>query len=1552
MKFFQLLFLLLILPQLLFSAIGDSYSNAEEISVNNIYNGQLKYKYPKYYYWYEFTAPASGYIHIYSENFDYDTDMTIYENGNYYDRDESSNNNIDITIYITKDNVYSLYLYDYYTTNVKDEFILHLDFIPDSVDAINDSYTTQLNTTLNENVFTNDNGYGLTITNNTNPTHGTLTINSDGSFTYTPDINYEGSDSFTYTVTDANGATDSATVTISIVNPASTHSDFADFTKRTSFFARGELVSIGNAWTVNPQNYTITTCNTYTTGPYVDPVSSNNADYYYCHYNIDGNQGEAATQAELLIPPNSTIKWAGLYWQALTPHKDSYDDLSIKIRYDGDNASYQTVTATEVNYQANYTSRIDPVGSSTGATSADLYSAFADVTELFQNQGWLDGNYTVATADVMEGNEDNFGVYGAWNLIVVYENNDASYKNFTIFDGWKQVSSSNNDVQIDIDGFYTPKTTPINAKVAVFTAEGDYNIDGDKLKAIRQSDGIEYEFLNSNNSNLTNQTFSSYVHTDGVRSPSEQNNNGIDIQIFDIGTGTEANLLEPEQSSMEFHFTSTGDLYFPSVIAFATEVYAPKFCYDYAYQQQNIYFTEKNDGTKLPRIVGNVQTHEPIEVKVYIRNQVESDIEVNDMIVNVVDINTSQAKYIRDTTMLANNGDIIASPIPDSDLNVSDSYIKDIPIGTIQSNDFFYLYYNLDPAQSDLNISLDVEADYTLTFDNGTTIPYHLVLGENMSMCSSSDFKYSPAKGIFNIVHNDYYNLDTSHDGPDMSYYNLPTQVSSRVGNFKVLSMDPENIDELKANSTIVAVDMIDASAFHDTNASCAELSSAITKRVWVQIGNEDANATSAPFDFAALQAAISNGNTDITTPEEFYKTARQNTAFRVSYNTMDENGSIPYISKDNNGNNITLNWREEWTGEECSTPMGDTGASEDVRNKTATYCNATSASFNVKDCMECIYGIHTKVVCSRDNFAIRPEAFKLHLKDQNQSNPSQQSDVTSLSDSGSSGAIAPELHLAAGYEYNLEVNATNHIDNTSTPGYTRSFNVDSTTISTYKWAPQSGHDVSGCNAPVDVNTSMRFVDGKVDVNSSLNNVGHYTLLLKDTSWTLVDYDSNFMTHHTGDHFLSSSVADCKTNSDLVLNTGAAMSYNTSNNDDATLNGCNITSNHNNSEANIQYNDFNVTFHPYQFSLAITPSVATDRSVPLAVNSTSYIYYADITQATDENMSYHLDGIISAQGESGSTLSNFVSACYSVPLNLSISTLNSRDLNDTNGNHVNYLARFHDLNTSAVVQSALDVNATDTTPGNAFVLSTTAAHFLKDLQGNMSTQLNLNYQRTKNVAINPSEIKFVSYKAECSNPSSDCTFDANLTTITTKGSQDLNTTVRHYYGRTHNPRQSFAKTNASVSYTDATDLIYYEVYCDGAGCDKSLLQNGATSQFSDDPRWLINTNHTAAFGLPGHANQKGYSVGSGYVKETASASGNHPDAFTLRYDGTRGYPYKTTMENDASGWLIYNKYNPAATKNSWDIEFTNASGNWAGVRETNTTTNRNAADLTNRRTLW
>ena len=60
----------------------------------------------------------------------------------------------------------------------------------------------------------------VTVTSNTTPAHGTVTMNSNGTFTYTPNAGFSGADTFQYTITDsndpANPKTATATITINV----------------------------------------------------------------------------------------------------------------------------------------------------------------------------------------------------------------------------------------------------------------------------------------------------------------------------------------------------------------------------------------------------------------------------------------------------------------------------------------------------------------------------------------------------------------------------------------------------------------------------------------------------------------------------------------------------------------------------------------------------------------------------------------------------------------------------------------------------------------------------------------------------------------------------------------------------------------------------------------------------------------------------------------------------------------------------------------------------------------------------------------------------------------------------------------------------------------------------------------------------------------------------------------------------------------------------------------------------------------------------------------
>jgi len=104
---------------------------------------------------------------------------------------------------------------------------LTINPVNDAPVAVNDSYSTNEDTTLNvaaPGVLGNDSDVDSSITAVlvTGPLHAaSFNLNADGSFNYTPALNYNGSDSFTYSATDGSlSSTATVSLTINPVNDA------------------------------------------------------------------------------------------------------------------------------------------------------------------------------------------------------------------------------------------------------------------------------------------------------------------------------------------------------------------------------------------------------------------------------------------------------------------------------------------------------------------------------------------------------------------------------------------------------------------------------------------------------------------------------------------------------------------------------------------------------------------------------------------------------------------------------------------------------------------------------------------------------------------------------------------------------------------------------------------------------------------------------------------------------------------------------------------------------------------------------------------------------------------------------------------------------------------------------------------------------------------------------------------------------------------------------------------------------------------------------------
>ncbi len=186
--------------------------------------------------------------------------------------------------------------------------------------AVNDSYFVNEDYTLNisaPGVLNNDTDADedpLTAVKISNPSHGTVTLNSNGSFVYNPDTNYNGTDSFTYRANDGADNSNTATVTITI-NPRND---------------APVLASIGDKTVTEGETLVFTVS---ATDPDGDPM-------IYSAYNLPvGASFDSTTRVFSWIPDEDQIgTHYGLRFRVRDNHyRYDYELISVIVRPDTEN---------------------------------------------------------------------------------------------------------------------------------------------------------------------------------------------------------------------------------------------------------------------------------------------------------------------------------------------------------------------------------------------------------------------------------------------------------------------------------------------------------------------------------------------------------------------------------------------------------------------------------------------------------------------------------------------------------------------------------------------------------------------------------------------------------------------------------------------------------------------------------------------------------------------------------------------------------------------------------------------------------------------------------------------------------------------------------------------------------------------------------------------------------------------------------------------------------------------------------------------------------------
>lgn len=279
----------------------------------------------------------------------------------------------------------------------------------------------------------------------------------------------------------------------------------------------------------------------------------------------------SSSSANLKMPSTSgcsKIAYAGLYWGAILQVPQNRSEINkIKLKLPG-NTTYTDVTGELI-----YDAVVDPIAAGTNEPTNTPYACYADLTTLISGLADPQGTYTVANVTSSLGFNSTTGLSAGWTLFIVYENDAATKKSITSFDGFSSIYDDKT-LSIPISGFITPPSGTINILYAFASLEGDKGEVGSKTeingKAITNSQRASNRFFNS-------------IITDGNgyftdRIPNNSNSLGYD-------TGIET-VLSAEKSVINYNATSAtitvqvakgqANPIFSFFNAFAVDVIAPE----------------------------------------------------------------------------------------------------------------------------------------------------------------------------------------------------------------------------------------------------------------------------------------------------------------------------------------------------------------------------------------------------------------------------------------------------------------------------------------------------------------------------------------------------------------------------------------------------------------------------------------------------------------------------------------------------------------------------------------------------------------------------------------------------------------------------------------------------------------------------------------------------------------------------------------------------------------------------------------------------------------
>jgi hypothetical protein len=1407
--------------------------------------------------------------------------------------------------------------------------------------AIDDEFSTKPGKSITANFLDNDKGYKIKYVSHTNVSEGTLIVNSDGTFTYTPNSTTMGEVTFNYTIQDATGNTDSTTVTIKI------ETDYVDINETKAF----ELVNppetrnlVGNYIILGNTSLCVTDKKSSFDSKCIDNKLSNNNNFMTKYIDIDGNSGIGAktwnsSSSNFTLPDNFVenegILWAGIFWQGgVNNLKTSIGKTNIQRRayLDGNKIKYKNIDSNSsiklVNTKANeILLKIDNDTKYTKVQATKFYihnvfdvyggyySAYTDITQLIKSKKLKKGKHTITVANITsnEGIEKFTGNYAGWAVVIIYKQGDftAVPRNISIYHGYAPLGNyvTEDKIDMEIKGFRLPKYGKVNAQFSVFSGEGEYlyGSGGDEIDemVIREtSSGFGYSMPGAVDSTNIFDAKLANINRDSANYNALNNTNGIDIDTYDVSsilTNFRDKNKKIDKVYIGLHVKAPEfervDYITPSMMAFSTQLYAPKLCYDYSAKLGETYNVEAKDrNLNLSNFL-----NKPLQIKVMIRSQ-EADFDIQNSKLYVTFDPKDVFKYKSAKVSVSNSHSYI-------DVDAIDAQKGTIPIGKdlssnggiISAKETIYskIYYDFIKSQFKGKFDINLEGD--ISFDGKNYVHYQFTTAAPAG--SSSYIERCPINPVYNPLYGSF-NIergDSKFNQSEAKRYSLKTQIVGVPYQISIASYKKdENGNYNKENKTNASLelDLIDGGTFENNSSagydSICQDPDSFARGVFVKLKNSSRVKLTIPQDY----------------PDYPKNLALKNAIFRVWLLTTkvdNKNMMVNYSCSSQNDS-------------KCFDRLyKDIYQNRDDKEKKRCLARCTNSSGS--SCYDCLREYYSKPICSRDNFAIRPDSYYIKLSDNNETKSTNSFEI-------SNNTKSDEAHIAAGYLYRLDINATKYNSKESATGYFFSAVGDNGA----KKAILKFSDSANCTDRSDKDVKVTIINGSThtyenkDNNNSapfdngiyLTNSGKYKLHIEDSSWTAIDQKDN-------PYKPFKNIDDCVKGS----NNANASSLNG-------IRGCVTRSN------SATFKDLAIEAHPYSFDVS---SISIETNPNTA--QTNYIYVNDLNRSKDKIkndsvMALKVTGAIVAKSKDGTNLSNYKDGCSANNTNIKLSytldpsVVKDEKLNSVNLNYVLY---------QSSIDSQVAINKSSASPLN---YNFAKRYFNTPATAQFSSYIN--FERHYDRAINPFKITVKDFNLTSSNDKLSVDLKSNYIP---KGNKSINSNRVFYYAKVKSKSDLYDDITANSLKTPIEVTIF---------CNKSLQECqkygiDTNKALTNEYDWWLAFNHNASAN-EGKAILKTDNTLANISPSTIDSFVNGVDknvTVTYSQSGTRPAIIKiapTQNMKDDFSWMLYNKLSDTPPPYIYKVRFVDTPASWSGKGKTGHTINVNSSGKKTNKVDW